>query len=341
MIAQGLESLFPMEDISVMGVAEILPKLGFLLKRIRQTIDDIKDQKPDIVITIDAPDFSFRVAKALRKEMETPPKLVHYVAPTVWAWRKGRAKKIAQFLDGLMCLFPFEPPYFEEEELEAIAVGHPVIESEALNPNKQDFLDENGIIEGEENIGVFLGSRKSEIKRLGNILLETVQHVANQRLRPPHLIIPTLPHLKGQVFETMKHYSGPVHITTNPKHKWNAFASCDVAVAVSGTVALELAVVGVPHVIAFNMTSFTWEIVKRVVNVEYAHLANLMLNEEVVPEFIQPLCKPDLIAPALLELMDNQELRMAQLHKFEEVRQMLGSVERPSDKAADYILKQL
>ncbi len=131
MAAAGLVSLFSYQQLAVMGIAEVLPKLPTLLARIRQTINHIKEAKPDVVVTIDSPDFSFRVLKAVRK-MENPPKLIHYVAPTVWAWREGRAAKIAKFLDGLICLFDFEPPYFEKVGLKAVAVGHPLVEGDAL-----------------------------------------------------------------------------------------------------------------------------------------------------------------------------------------------------------------
>jgi len=133
MIAEGLDSLFPMEDLSVMGIWEVLPRLRLILKRIKQTKEDILGVKPDVVVSIDAPDFSFRVQKKVRKAydgaQEIAPKLVHYVAPTVWAWRPKRANKIAKFLDGIICLFDFEPDYFTQVGLKAISVGHPMMES--------------------------------------------------------------------------------------------------------------------------------------------------------------------------------------------------------------------
>ena len=166
----GLESLFSYQQLAVMGIAEVLPKLPTLLARIRQTIEHIIETKPDVVVTIDSPDFSFRVLKAVRKRMGSDaPRLIHYVAPTVWAWREGRAAKIAQFLDGLICLFDFEPPYFEKAGLKAEAVGHPLVEGEALKASGAAFREEYGIV-NEAIVGVLFGSRKGELRKTGPVL---------------------------------------------------------------------------------------------------------------------------------------------------------------------------
>ena len=161
---EGLNSLFPMNDLSVMGVMEVLPKLGLLLKRISQTAEDIISLNPSKVITIDAPDFSFRVLKKVRKQTDTPPQFIHYVAPTVWAWRPKRAAKISKFLDGLICLFDFEPAYFEKEGLKSIAAGHPMMESGVLIASKLDIGNANT-----EKLGVFFGSRQGELKRISTV----------------------------------------------------------------------------------------------------------------------------------------------------------------------------
>jgi len=339
MIEQGLESLFPMEELSVMGLAEILPQLMHLLKRIKQTAENIKETRPDVVVTIDAPDFSFRVAKKVRKDVKDPPKLIHYVAPTVWAWRPGRAKKISRFLDGLICLLDFEPPYFEKEGLRAEFAGHPVIESGALEADGPAYRDVAGIAPKEPVLGMFFGSRRSEVKRLGPILRDTALEISRNYTGNLHLVVPTLPHLEQAVFSHLKNYPGPVHITTKPENKWNAFASCDAAVAVSGTVGLELAAVGVPHVIAFNMSWPTWQIVKRVVKVRFAHLANIILDREVVPEYIQDRCFPDLIASGASLLLNDPHTASLQQKAFEEVRRHIGAGTNPSTRAAEFIIQ--
>ncbi len=330
----GLNSLFPMEELSVMGFVEILPNLMYILKRIRQTILHVEEVSPDLLLTIDSPDFCFRVAKGVQKRGKISAKKVHLVAPTVWAWRAGRAKKVAAFLDGMLCLLPFEPPYFDEVGLQAAFIGHPVMQSGILEAHGQIFRDEAGISSREKTLGVFLGSRRSEIRRLGPVIKEALVRLHDEREKL-HLIVPTLPHLEPLVFATLKDYPGALHITAEADMKWHAFKACDAAIAVSGTVGLELAIANVPHLIAFNMTPFTWEIVKRVVKVRHAHLANILLDRDVVPEFIQPNCKAELIADAADRLLHDGEACATQRERFEEVRQLI----QPPSKApvADFV----
>lgn len=340
MQAQGLQSLFPMEELSVMGFVEILPNLMHILKRIQQTISHVEEINPDLLLSIDSPDFCFRVAKAVQKRGNTNAKKVHLVAPTVWAWRAGRAEKVAGFLDGMLCLLPFEPPYFEEAGLKASFIGHPVMKSGILEAHGQIFRDEAGISPKEKTLGVFLGSRRSEIRRLGPVLKEALVRLHNEREKL-HLIVPTLPHLEPLVFATLKDYPGALHITAEPDMKWHAFKACDAAIAVSGTVGLELAIADVPHLIAFNMTPFTWEIVKRVVKVRYAHLVNILLDRDVVPEFIQPNCRPELIAEAADRLLHDEEACEEQRRQFDDVRKLIQPpVNTPVADFIDDILKK-
>lgn len=163
MAREGLNSLFPMQELSVMGVAEILPKLKQLIGRIKQTVKNIQQLDPDILITIDAPDFCGRVVKALRDEQKASPLMVHYVAPTVWAWRPGRAKKIAGLYDGLLCLFPFEPPYFVKHNLPAGYVGHPVMEQGYVDASGVALRKEMGLSADTKILGLMFGSRHGEV----------------------------------------------------------------------------------------------------------------------------------------------------------------------------------
>ena len=336
----GMESLFSYQQLAVMGIAEVVPKLPTLIARIRQTIAHIKETKPDIVVTIDSPDFGFRVAKAIRKTMPNPPKLVHYVAPTVWAWREGRAAKIAQFLDGLICLFDFEPPYFERHGLRSAAVGHPMVEGDAMQADGAVFREEGGIGERETIIGVLFGSRRGELKRTGPVLRDAIAKMADEMPVLPHIVSPTLPHLRDQVFDLLKDYRGAIHIETDPAHKWNAFKSMDVALAVSGTVGLELAALQVPHVIGYRASPLTAFIAKRLVKVRYAHLANIMANEEIVPEFIQKKCAADAIVHAAMQLLQSPEAQRANFSWIAE-RLGLGQKQTPSEKAAAFVLSFL
>ncbi len=340
MKGQGLQSLFPMEELSVMGVWEILPRLRLILKRINQTTQNIIHTKPDVVVSIDSPDFSFRVMKGVRKvyhnSSDLAPKLFHYVAPTVWAWRPKRAIKIAKFLDGLICLFKFEPPYFEEVGLRAIAAGHPMMESgiEEAIP---------AVIGGAEakNLGIFLGSRRGEIKRIAPVIIEAIKKIKAQE-PDVELIVPTLPHLEETVKEIILPLDIPCCISTDQADKWALFKACDVAIAVSGTVGLELAAANVPHVIAYKTNPLTAMVVSRMIRIPFAHLANIITREKVVPEFIQQDCTADNISSAIIALINDKNLRDAQQRKFDIVRDNIGSGEvSPSDKAAEFVLDNL
>lgn len=336
MTSEGLNSLFPMEDLSVMGIWEVLPRLRLILKRIKQTKDDIIGVKPDMVISIDAPDFSFRVQKKVREAydgaQEIAPKLVHYVAPTVWAWRPKRANKIARFLDTIICLFDFEPDYFKRVGLKAISVGHPMMES-GLNEAKPALVGGEGV----KKIGVLLGSRRGELKRTAPAIIKAIKKIKEQS-PDVELIVPTLPRLKNRVKELILPLDLPMTVSTEAKDKWALFKACDVAIAVSGTVGLELAAANVPHVIVYKANPITVAVIKRVIKTKFAHLANIILQKEIVPEYIQEKASPDNIAKGALTLLNDQSACDQQKQAFEQVRQSIGSGKTPSKAAAEYLL---
>ncbi len=336
MTAQGLHSLFPMSELSVMGIAEVLPKIPKLLGRINQVVDDVERCRPDIVISIDAPDFSFRVGKRL-KGMGIP--LVHYVAPTVWAWRPGRAAKIAKFLDHLLCLFPFEPPYFERVGLSASFVGHSVIESTATQADGPDFRKQHGISPETPVLAVLPGSRFGEVTRHLPVFKETVQKLQGQFADLQLLCVTTGP-VARIVRDELASWPVPCHVTEDPAQKYNAMAAADVALAASGTVALELGVVGTPTVIAYQVNWLTAWIGRRLVKARYASLINILLDREIMPERLIENCRPDLLAPEIARLLSNPDAREAQKSAFKQALAKLsgGPEESPSQKAAQIIL---
>ncbi len=337
MESEGLHSLFPMRDLSVMGIFEVLPRLNKIIKRIKQTSDFIREETPDLVITIDSPDFSFRVAKQVQKEGSGTPKMVHYVAPTVWAWRPERAKKVAALYDGIMCLYPFEPPYFEKEGLSASFVGHSVLESGHDKVDGKTLRTELGIPAEAKVLGVLFGSRMGELNRVGPVLRDVAEKLVheNQEL---HIVSPTFPHLEKQVRNLLESLNCKIHVVTEPHRKWDCFAAMDSALATSGTVGLELAVADVPHVIAYKANALTAQIIKRKVTVQYAHLVNILLDQPAVPEFIQEECKPEKIAQAM-NMLDQTSQKSA----FSKVREQLTGLtkEVPSIQAAKFIWNQI
>ncbi len=342
MIKAGLKCLLPMDQLSLMGIVEILPKLPQLYKIYKATLDKIEKNNPDIVVTIDAPEFNFRIAKALKSRGIFKGKIIHYVAPTVWAWRPKRAKKIARFLDGLICLYPFEPPFFTEHKLKTISAGHPMIEVPINLGDGAGFRKQHKIPENAKTLGVFFGSREGELARLSETLLESVRLLSAQCNQDIHLIVPTLPKLEPAVRDLVSALDVPVHIVSAHDEKPAAIAACDVALAVSGTVGLELAYNGIPHVIAYKMAPLSWMILRLIIKVRHAHLANIMMKKEIVPEFLQGQCTPLNISSALKSFINDEKVGALQKEEFNALRTLMIGQEgdfSPSMKAASFILK--
>ena len=325
MAAQGLESFLPMEALCVMGLVEVVKHYPRLRRLGFRIIEHIEATQPDIVVSIDLPDFNFVVAKLLKKRGVFKGKIVHYVAPSVWAWRPGRARKIAKFLDGVMCLFPFEPDYFTVHGLDAAFVGHSMVESGMLAADGAAFRARHGIAADVRTVGVLFGSRVREVEMIGEIWRDVMA-----RFPDVHFIVPTLPKLRGRVEACLV---GNYTVVTDEKAA--AFAACDGAMAVSGTVALELAYMGVPHVMGYRMHWLSAFVARMLIKTKFAHLANILLARAVVPEFLQGDCTADNIAGALQDLS-------VQKDGLAEVRALLeGSDGQPSQKAATFICSQL
>ena len=336
MASAGMEMRLHLSSLSVMGIWEVLGELRRLRDIVVTLCRDIEENQPEVVVTVDFPDFNFYLGKQLKKRGLYKGKIVHYVAPTVWAWRPGRARKVSKFLDGLICLFPFEPAYFTKHGLDAVYCGHPVIE-EKLKPGAGEaFRKLHGIKADTKTLGLFFGSREKELANLGEILKEAAMMTAEQ-VKPMALIVPTLPQLEYEVLKLTEDMSIPAYVTADPAKKWAAMQACDAAAAVSGTVGLELAYAGVPHIIAYKMSPLTWLIVKLLVKTKYAHLANIMLKKTVVPELLQTKCNSGNIRTALVKLFKQPKAAEFQKRAFAKIGTMLG--ENPSEKAAAFVLK--
>lgn len=336
---QGLKSLFPMAELSVMGAAEIIPKIPRLLARISETAAAIEKLRPGALITIDAPDFCFRVAKRL-KGKAIP--LIHYVAPSVWAWRPGRAKKIAGFLDHLLCLLPFEPPFFERQRLPATFVGHSILESDAGAGRGPEFRQRHGIGAEDELIAVLPGSRLGEVSRLGKVFGETLFLLKKNH---PNLraVIPTTDTVAGAVRRMTSAWPVPTLVVEGDPEKYDAFAAANVALAASGTVSLELAMAKTPCVITYKINPLSYLVVKNLFKVAYANLINLVLEREAIPEFLQGACKAEFLATALEDLLRDEGRRQRQIEAYETALKSLGQDMKkgssPSMRAATVVLE--
>lgn len=303
---EGLQSLFPMQELSIMGLVEVLPKYFHLKRRIHETAAAALAANPAALITIDSPDFCLRVAaqvKAAAPQMKT----IHYVAPSVWAWRPGRAQKMARVIDHVLALLPFEPPYMTAAGMTCDFVGHPVTAEPVATPEQaQAFRAAHGIAANVALVAALPGSRKGEVTRLIPPFGDTLRQVAatHPDLR---VLLPTPRHLQAFVTEATKDWPGQPVVLPAPDvaTRTAAFAAADAALAASGTVSLELAAQGCPMVIAYDMAPVTLWLMRRMARIDTVTLVNLVSETRSVPEFIGKDCRPDLIAPALLSLLDH------------------------------------
>jgi lipid-A-disaccharide synthase len=335
MAAQGLESLFPMRELALMGLLEIVPRLRLLRRRFDQTVADIAARKPALVVTIDSPGFTLRVLKAV-----APMGIAraHYVAPQVWAWREGRVRHYPGLWDSLLCLLPFEPAFFARHNLPAQFVGHSVLESGADRGDAARFRARHGI--GAEAVPLILmpGSRRTETGPLLPILGRTLD-----LLRPlvPGLlpVVPVAPAMEQVIAAGTAGWSPRPIIVTETAEKYDAFAAATAALTKSGTSTLELALAGVPMVVAYRVNPVTAAVARRLVKVRYASILNLIADRAVIPELIQEACNPRQLAATLLPLLQDPAAAAAQRDAF---RPLLAALRAPagmpSDAAAQAVL---
>ncbi|MCG7492594.1 lipid-A-disaccharide synthase [Thalassobius sp. Cn5-15] len=342
MQAEGMQSLFPMDELSVMGLAEILPKYRQLKRRIAQTADAALAAKPDVIISIDSPDFCLRVAKLVKAVSNI--RTVHYVAPSVWAWREGRAAKMAKVIDHVLALLPFEPPLMEAAGMECSFVGHPVVsEPQASAAEATLFRAKHRMGQG-KTLLVLPGSRRGEVSRLaptfGTVLSDVVAQTPDL-----NVVIPTTSNVTDLVREQVAGW--PVQpIVMDPRgidpaiyklEKAAAFAAADAALAASGTVSLELAAAATPMVIAYDMNWLSRIIISRMLKVDTVTLVNLVSDTRTIPEFIGKDCQPERIAPAVLKVLEGAR---GQQEAMELTMQRLGrGGQRPGLRAAHAVLR--
>ncbi len=339
MASEGLKSRFPMEELSVMGIAEVLPRYRQLMRRIDEMAKAVIETKPDILLTIDSPDFCLRVARRV-KDAGARVRCVHYVAPTVWAWRPGRAAKMARSIDHVLALFPFEPPYMEAVGMECDFVGHPVVtEQRATDTEARAFRDSHGI--GDAPLVLALpGSRRGEVSRLSETFGAALARV-QAALPEAKAVLPCAAPVVDVVRAETRHWTvAPLLIDPaddpDGAMKRAAFRAADVALAASGTVSLELAAADTPMVVAYDMGWISRQIIGRMLLTDTVTLVNLVSETRVVPEFIGAACRPEPIGRALLRALENPEAQRAALR--ETMRRLGADGEVPGLRAARAIL---
>jgi lipid-A-disaccharide synthase len=320
MQAQGLNSLFPMNELSVMGLMEILPHIPRLFRRLNDVAAHIRAVSPHGIITLDAPSFTRRVAKKV-KSLDIP--LIHVTAPTVWAWRPGRAKKMAQLYDHLFCLFPFEPPYFEREGLKTTFMGHPL--TTLLKPYVKPYNPQGPLC-------LLPGSREREISTMLPIfcrLLRQHPHLCHQGV-----VLPTLPHLVHKILPHVRDL--PIELICDPTKRYPTMAQSRLALAASGTVSLELGLLGIPMIIGYGAHPLTAFLLRLLVKTPYVSLVNILLNQAIVPELLQEACTPEDFYKVITQEASLQKQRDFFPHLWEKVTPFEGLT--PQEYVSRYLL---
>jgi lipid-A-disaccharide synthase len=336
MEAAGLRSLFPIDDMAIMGLSAIPRRLPMILRRIKQATRAVLESRPDVLVIIDSPDFTHRVAKRVRAHDGTIP-IIDYVSPSVWAWRPGRAKAMHGYIDHVLALLPFEPDAHRRlGGPPCTYVGHPLLEKlDVLRPRPRDTLRRT---QAPPLLLVLPGSRKSEIAHHMPVFGATLTQLRARGV-DFRAIMPVAPHLADLVQNAASSWTVRPRIITQEDEKLAAFRCARAALAKSGTVTLELALAGVPMVTAYKGSAIEAAIGQAVVKLPSIILANLVLDDNVVPEFIQARAKPDFLAPALLEILTEGPARKRQLTAFAKLDKIMSMGDRsPSQCAADVVM---
>ena len=335
MIREGVPSLFPIADIAVMGIVPVLKRLPSLLRRIRETADALIAFEPDLLVIIDSPDFTHRVAKRIKAVLSDTP-VVDYVSPTVWAWRPGRAKAMAGYIDHVLAILPFEPDAHQRlGGPPCTYVGHPLIERlDVIRPNQAELAERAS---EPPCVVVLPGSRRSEIARLMPIFGETLRLTTQAYGSDIEFVLPAVDHLRPAIEAAMADWTVKPRLLSGEAEKYAAFRRSRAALAASGTVTLELALAQVPMAVGYQVGAIEGQI-RHFIQVSSIVLANLVIGENVVPERIQGECYPERLMADLLPLLNNTPERARQVAAFDRLDEAMAiGTMSPSAKAADII----
>jgi lipid-A-disaccharide synthase len=339
MAAEGLSSLFPIEELSIVGLAAVARQLRKILRLIRQTAAAVTDSSPDVLVIIDSPDFTHRVARLVRERDPAVP-IVDYVSPSVWAWRPGRARAMDRYVDHVLALLPFEPEAYRKLQGPPCSyVGHPLIEQIAML--RPDAIEQKRRDEQPPVLLVLPGSRRSEIKRHLSVFGEALGLLRGQGVSF-EAVLPTMPHLVEAVREGVRGWPTEPRITVGEIENRAAFRIARAALAKSGTVTLELALAGVPMVTAYRVGAAEAFILRRVVKVQSVILANLVLGRNVVPEYLQNDCTAEKLSQAVREVLMDSALRQQQVDAFARLDEIMSTGNQsPSVRAAEIVLSTM
>lgn len=328
----GLDSIFPLTDISVMGLLPVIKRLPIILKRLQQTVEAIIEASPKCVVLIDSPDFTHRVAKRLRKLRPDIP-IINYVSPTVWAWRSGRARTMTGYIDCVMALLPFEPAAYERlGGPRCVYVGHPLVDQYS---HKQSLQVKNK----KKRLIVMPGSREAEIRRMAPLYGQALDLLKDE-ISCYEIIVPVAANMDRFIKEEIKCWSTPCRLVSQDEKK-TIFNDAHAALVTSGVATLELALCHIPMVVAYKVSYFE-SLLKFLIKVESIVLPNLIAQQNTVPEFIQEEATPQRLAEALLSIVKDTRLRQDQLDMFVRVWELTHtSGMRPSQQAARLVMEYI
>lgn len=339
MEAQGLHSLFPLRDLAVMGLVEVLPRLRHLSRRLDMAVADVEACRPDMVITIDSPGFTLRLLRKI-EGMGIPR--IHYVAPQVWAWRPRRVREFPGLWDELLCLLPFEEEFFGRHGLKTRFVGHPVLQSGAGEGDGTRFRRKHGLGMGARVLVLMPGSRRSEVPRLLPVFGRMLVLL---RATMPDVVpvVPVSPVVASAVVQATRNWPVRPIVVTETQDKHDAFAAAGAALTKSGTSTLELALAGVPMAVTYRVNPVTAFLARRLIRVPYVAMVNLLAGKAVVPELLQEQCRPDVLAHAVQTLFEDAEAARKQKAAFKTLLKGLEGPEGtlPAEAAAQAVLDVL
>ncbi len=336
MVAQGCKVIFPVSDLSVMGVAEVLPKIPKILRIRKQVLQYFLDNPPDVFIGVDAPDFNLPLEAKLKA---TGIKTVHYVSPTIWAWREKRAYKIKKSADLVLCLFPFEPALYERYKVPAVYVGHPAADKLPTLCNRSEVRVHFGYDEKAKLVALLPGSRKMEIERMGKLFLETA-HWLHKKDPSIQFILPLAkPQMREHFKNALKnsHYTYVLKIVD--EQAFDAIKASDVVLVTSGTATLETFLLNRPMVVVYKMSGFNWLLAKLLVNVKYIALPNIIANAPLVPELLQHEATAENCGRAVLDWLQSPEKCEKLKERYKPYRESLQR--GAADQAANAVLNLL
>lgn len=319
MRSAGCQLLFSSDELSVMGISEVLTRLPKILGRLRQLRRRLKEQPPDLLVLIDFPDFNLRLAETAHR-YSIP--VLYYICPKVWAWRRGRAARIARLSDRLALIFPFEPDIYRPYGVSAEYVGNPLLDELADHPPRGDLRQRYGLGSGRPIVGLFPGSRTSELKYIFDSLLDTAREL---RRRKPDVcyILPVAPSLSIDWFRS-RLADEDLPVTLVEKSIYEVAVACDAVLSVSGTVTLQLALMGTPMAVLYRVAPLSYAIGKRLIRIEHVSLVNIVGERRIVQEFLQDAAEPQAMCDELVRLLDDPEYRRKMLQGLDEVRLRMG-----------------